>query len=86
MLAVSDADREALPARMAGRVLCIGPASAAASYLNVGAVVMAALAAGGDAIHPGYGFLAESPDLAGACNEAGIGLTLDHLQVSDEIR
>ena len=46
VLAVSDADRESLAARMAGRAICIGPASAAASYLNVGAVLTAAKAAG----------------------------------------
>ena len=74
VLAVSDADRESLAARMAGRAICIGPASAAASYLNVGAVLTAAKAAGADAIHPGYGFLAESPDLADACAENRIKL------------
>jgi len=74
VLAVSDADRESLAARMAGRAICIGPTSAAASYLNVGAVLTAAKAAGADAIHPGYGFLAESPDLADACAENRIKL------------
>ena len=72
VLAVSEPDRDSMAAAMAGRVICIGPASASASYLNVGAVVMAALAAGADAIHPGYGFLAESPDLADACAVNGI--------------
>jgi len=83
VLAVSDADRDALPARMAGRAICIGPAPAPASYLNVGAVVTAALAAEADAIHPGYGFLAEAPDLAAACAENGIklvGPSADHMR------
>ncbi|MBT3551697.1 MAG: acetyl-CoA carboxylase biotin carboxylase subunit [Rhodospirillaceae bacterium] len=83
VLAVSEPDRDSMAAAMAGRVICIGPASASASYLNVGAVVMAALAAGADAIHPGYGFLAESPDLADACAENGIklvGPSADHMR------
>ena len=72
VLAVSDADRVSLPARLANRTICIGPASATASYLNVKAIVTAALATESDAIHPGYGFLAESPDLAEACAAQGI--------------
>ncbi|MBT5837439.1 MAG: acetyl-CoA carboxylase biotin carboxylase subunit [Rhodospirillaceae bacterium] len=83
VLAVSEPDRDSMAAAMAERVICIGPASASASYLNVGAVVMAALAAGADAIHPGYGFLAESPDLADACAENGIklvGPSADHMR------
>ena len=83
VLAVSEPDRDSMAAAMAGRVLCIGPASASNSYLNVGAVVMAAKAAGADAIHPGYGFLAESPDLADACAEGGIklvGPSADHMR------
>jgi len=72
VLAVSEADRESLPARMADRVVCIGPASAQHSYLNVGAIVAAALGTGADAVHPGYGFLAESPELAEACAAYGL--------------
>jgi len=72
VLAVSDADRDSLPARMADAVIRIGPAAPAASYLNVAAVVDAALAAGADAVHPGYGFLSESPRLARACAAAGL--------------
>lgn len=70
--AVSEADRESLPARMADRVVCIGPAQSASSYLNVGVVITAAQGTGADAIHPGYGFLAEQPELAAACEEYGI--------------
>ncbi|MDD7936725.1 biotin carboxylase N-terminal domain-containing protein [Actinomycetospora straminea] len=72
VLAASDADLDALPARMADRVVRLGPAPAAQSYLDPAAVVRAALAAGADAVHPGYGFLSESPALARACAEAGL--------------
>jgi acetyl-CoA carboxylase biotin carboxylase subunit len=72
VLAVSDADADAMPARLADQTIRIGPSSAAESYLNVAAVVAAAVAAGADAIHPGYGFLSENPRLARACEAAGI--------------
>jgi acetyl-CoA carboxylase biotin carboxylase subunit len=72
VLTVSDADAGALPARLADRVVAIGPAPAAASYLNVDAVIAAAVAAGADAVHPGYGFLSENARLARACAAAGI--------------
>jgi acetyl-CoA carboxylase, biotin carboxylase subunit len=72
VLAVSDADLDSLPARLADRTARIGPAPAAASYLNVDAVVAAAVTAGADAVHPGYGFLAENPRLARACDAAGL--------------
>jgi acetyl-CoA carboxylase biotin carboxylase subunit len=72
VLAVSEADRESLPARLANRTVCIGPASASQSYLNAKLVVAAALGSDSDALHPGYGFLAESPELAQACAEQGI--------------
>jgi acetyl-CoA carboxylase biotin carboxylase subunit len=72
VLAVSDADAESVPARLADRTIRIGPAEAAASYLSVDAVMDAAGAAGADAIHPGYGFLAENPRLARACEAAGV--------------
>ncbi|MCX5837601.1 MAG: acetyl-CoA carboxylase biotin carboxylase subunit [Deltaproteobacteria bacterium] len=69
---VSEADRESLSARMADRVLCIGPAQAAKSYLDIPTLVAAALGAGADAIHPGYGFLAERPDFAETCVKHGL--------------
>ncbi len=72
VLAVSDADADSVPARLADKTIRIGPTSAADSYLNVAAVVAAAAAAGADAIHPGYGFLSENPRLARACEAAGI--------------
>ncbi len=83
VLAASEADQSSLPARMAGRVLCIGPAPSAGSYLNVGTVVEAALGSGSDAIHPGYGFLAERPELSQACIDNGlvfIGPNPDHIK------
>ena len=72
VLAASDADLDSLPARCADRVVRLGPAPAAQSYLDPAAVVRAAVAAGADAVHPGYGFLSENPALATACAEAGI--------------
>lgn len=67
VLTVSEADRDSLPARTADEVVQIGPASAAASYLDVGSVVSAALLTCCDAIHPGYGFLSERPELIEEC-------------------
>src|SRR5579863_6958511 len=72
VLTVSDADAASMPARLADKVVRIGPGPAADSYLSVDAVVGAALAAGVDALHPGYGFLSENARLAQACEEAGI--------------
>jgi acetyl-CoA carboxylase biotin carboxylase subunit len=72
VLTVSDADAGSRPARLADRTVRIGPAPAPASYLDVDAVVGAALAAGADAIHPGYGFVSENPLLARACAAAGV--------------
>ena len=70
--AVSTADRESLPARLADRAVCIGPPRATDSYLNIPALIAAARGVGADALHPGYGFLAEVPALAEACAEYGI--------------
>jgi acetyl-CoA carboxylase biotin carboxylase subunit len=72
VLTVSDADADSLPARLADQVIRIGPAAATASYLNLDAVVRAAVAAEADAIHPGYGFLSENARLARACATADI--------------
>jgi acetyl-CoA carboxylase, biotin carboxylase subunit len=72
VLAASEADLDSVPAREAGATICIGPPPAARSYLDVAAVVRAAQAAKADAIHPGYGFLAENSRLATACAEAGL--------------
>ncbi len=76
VLAVAGADADSVPARLADHTIRIvpggGAAGLAAAYLNVEAVVDAAAAAGADAIHPGYGFLAENPRFARACEAAGI--------------
>ena len=72
VLAASVADRDSLPAREADRMVCIGPALSAQSYLNVQAIITAAQGTGADAVHPGYGFLSESPELAQACADEGL--------------
>jgi acetyl-CoA/propionyl-CoA carboxylase biotin carboxyl carrier protein len=68
----SDADARAPHVRGAGLAEWIGPTPAAQSYLDVERVLAAAQRSGAEAIHPGYGFLSESPELARACAEAGI--------------
>ena len=68
----SDADRRALHVMEADRAVHIGPSPPSASYLKIKAIVRAAKEAGADAIHPGYGLLAENPDFAQACADAGI--------------
>jgi acetyl-CoA carboxylase biotin carboxylase subunit len=72
VLAVSDADTDSVPARLADHTVRIGPAHPSQSYLNVEAVVGAALETRAEAIHPGYGFLSENARLARRCLEAGI--------------
>jgi acetyl-CoA carboxylase, biotin carboxylase subunit len=72
VVGVSDADRGGLAARLADRSICIGPAPATASYLRDDLVVMAAVGTGCDAIHPGYGFLAESARLANRALSEGL--------------
>jgi 3-methylcrotonyl-CoA carboxylase alpha subunit len=68
----SEADARALHMQAADRAYPIGPAPARESYLNIPRIIETALAAGADAIHPGYGFLSENPLFADACAEAGI--------------
>ena len=68
----SDADRDALHVRQADQAVRIGEALPAQSYLNIGAIIAAAKASGADAVHPGYGFLAENEDFAQACKDAGL--------------
>ena len=67
VVGVSDADREGLAAALADRAVVLGPAPARDSYLDANLVVHAAKATGCDALHPGYGFLSESPVLARLC-------------------
>jgi acetyl-CoA carboxylase biotin carboxylase subunit len=68
----SSADRGALHVRMADRAVEIGPPPPAESYLNGARVIAAALETAADAIHPGYGFLAENAAFAAACEDAGL--------------
>jgi len=67
----SEADRQALHVRYADEAYCIGPPPAQESYLRIDRILAAAQASGAAAIHPGYGFLAENPEFAAACAEAG---------------
>ena len=68
----SDADARGLHVTLADQAVRIGPASAAVSYLSIDAIIGAARIAGAEAIHPGYGFLAENHDFAFACDAAGL--------------
>jgi len=90
VLAASEADIASVPARMAARVVRLGPAPSAQSYLNIAAVIAAARAVQADAIHPGYGFLSENAAFAHACEAAGIifiGPTEEQLKsVGDKLR
>jgi acetyl-CoA carboxylase biotin carboxylase subunit len=72
VLAVSEADRDSLGAQLADRAICIGPAAATESYLDIDRLIAAATLTGCDALHPGYGFVSERPELPAACAEAGI--------------
>ncbi|HKA23419.1 MAG TPA: biotin carboxylase N-terminal domain-containing protein, partial [Candidatus Eisenbacteria bacterium] len=67
----SEADRESLHVRLADEAVCIGPPPSASSYLNIPRILATAEVTGAQAIHPGYGFLAENPQFAEACDEAG---------------
>ncbi len=68
----SEPDRDSLAVRMADRALCIGPGSAAASYLSPERLISAARGTGCDALHPGYGFLAENAGFADLCAAHGL--------------
>ena len=80
----STADADAMHVRLADESVCIGPASARESYLNVPAILSAATITGADAIHPGIGFLAENAQFAEMVEEHGftfIGPTAEHIRV-----
>jgi acetyl-CoA carboxylase biotin carboxylase subunit len=68
----SEADRAALHVLEADQAVCLGPSSPAESYLNMGKIMAAAKQTGAQAIHPGYGFLAENPLFAERCQEEGV--------------
>ena len=90
ILAVSEADRKSLPAKMADKVICIGPPRPIQSYLQVDTLISAALNSGAEAIHPGYGFLAERPEFPEACEKQGlvfIGPKAEHIRrMGDKIQ
>ncbi|QYJ16238.1 Biotin carboxylase [Rubrobacter xylanophilus DSM 9941] len=68
----STADRESLHRMLADEAVCIGPPQAAGSYLNIPAIISAAELTGADAVHPGYGFLAENARFAEICERVGL--------------
>jgi geranyl-CoA carboxylase alpha subunit len=68
----SDADADALHVREADQAVRIGEAPSTQSYLNIGAIIAAAKSSGADAVHPGYGFLAENDNFAQSCRDAGL--------------
>ncbi len=72
VVAHSEADAESLPVLLADEAICVGPASPTQSYLNIPNILSAAIVSGADAIHPGYGFLAENPTFAEMVREHGI--------------
>ena len=80
----STADADAMHVRLADESVCIGPPPARRSYLDMQSILTAATVTGADAIHPGYGFLAESADFAAMVEEHGftfIGPTPDHIRL-----
>jgi acetyl-CoA carboxylase, biotin carboxylase subunit len=82
VVAVSEADRESLAAKIANRMVCIGPPRSSDSYLKAAALLAAAQGTGCDALHPGYGFLSERAELAQACADNKItfvGPTADNI-------
>ncbi|MBN2427273.1 MAG: acetyl-CoA carboxylase biotin carboxylase subunit [Deltaproteobacteria bacterium] len=86
----SDVDADSLHVKLADESICIGPARSADSYLNIKAIISAAEVTDADAIHPGYGFLAENADFAEICDQCGIvfiGPTPQNMrQMGDKIR
>jgi acetyl-CoA carboxylase biotin carboxylase subunit len=80
----SEADRDALHVRYADDDVCIGPALSRQSYLNISSIIAAAEITGADAIHPGYGFLAENPhfaEIVGECQIKFIGPTPEAIRL-----
>ncbi|HLY67562.1 MAG TPA: acetyl-CoA carboxylase biotin carboxylase subunit [Chloroflexota bacterium] len=81
----SEADRDSLAVRLADEAVCIGPPPSSKSYLNIPNIISAAAITGADAIHPGYGFLAENSYLAEICNENGIAFVGPAAEVMDRL-
>jgi acetyl-CoA carboxylase biotin carboxylase subunit len=83
----SEADKDSLHVRHADESVCIGPPMSAKSYLNMEAIIEAAKSTGAEALHPGYGYLAENGDFARACEDAGlvfIGPTPENLDLAGD--
>jgi len=72
VVAHSTADAQSLPTRLADESICVGPAEARQSYLNIPGIISAAEVTDSEAIHPGYGFLAENPAFADICQACGL--------------
>jgi len=72
VVAHSQADAHSLPVRLADESICVGPNDPRASYLNIPSIISAAAVTDSEAIHPGYGFLAENPTFADICRSCGI--------------
>ena len=68
----SEVDSDALHTRLADEAICIGPADPTRSYLHIPAIIAAAEVTSADAVHPGYGFLAENPEFAETCAQCGL--------------
>ena len=80
----STADSEAMHVKLADESVCVGPPSAALSYLNIPAIIAACEITGADAVHPGYGFLSENAkfaDILAAHNITFIGPSGDHIRI-----
>jgi acetyl-CoA carboxylase, biotin carboxylase subunit len=72
VIAHSTADAHSLPVRVADESICVGPNDARGSYLNIAGIISAAVLTDSEAIHPGYGFLAENPSFADICRACGL--------------
>ncbi|MDQ0223115.1 acetyl-CoA carboxylase biotin carboxylase subunit [Streptococcus moroccensis] len=81
----SEADKDALHTMLADEAICIGPARSTESYLNMNAVLSAAVVTGAEAIHPGFGFLSENSKFATMCEEVGIKFIGPSGQVMDKM-
>lgn len=81
----SEADRNALHAELADEAICIGPAKATESYLNMQQILSAAIVTGAEAIHPGFGFLAENSTFATMCDECQIKFIGPQAKTIDEM-
>jgi acetyl-CoA carboxylase, biotin carboxylase subunit len=72
VIAHSTADAHSLPVRLADESICVGPNEARGSYLNIAGIISAAVITESEAVHPGYGFLAENPSFADICRACGL--------------